>query len=404
MRHLIKCAFCTLFFAQGVCAAAQVHNTQSEELYLLTGTETNSGSDAYPVNLYKVDSQGKVALVRTIVQPNQGLFSIRDDQEGHLVIAYPHVVPTNVSVIDKRSPLSSHVSGVNPSGNTVISTAWSVAATDVGHTYVLLPFAKDDTPLDYAMSGVSLIKGAFQPLPAQPWSLYKDLRYDGQPGGGQFDAELQATLSSSEISLAIGGQLVQICAGPSSFTKEELNAPVSLVALSSRYVVFSFTRTRAEMETGSLKPRKVYVGDRVTGAWKQLEMTSDSPRIRMLGTWLAVIEEDWSPNNETNPGRDSERSSRTKDVPSTRDEYATFQGSNYKITGHLSLISLIDGTVMRINTGQEDSEIEAVHGDDVIYRVNDALMIANMRGTTVGPAHTIAKSDVIPEVHWVFFK
>ena len=71
--------------------------------------------------------------------------------------------------------------------------------------------------------------------------------------------------------------------------------------------------------------------------------------------------------------------------------------------GVLLLQNLEDGRKIRVGTGQEDSEILNVRGDEVLYRVNDTIYQAKIVGDKLQAASVLVEDVDVPEIHWVFW-
>jgi len=71
--------------------------------------------------------------------------------------------------------------------------------------------------------------------------------------------------------------------------------------------------------------------------------------------------------------------------------------------GVLVLQNLADGRKIRIETGQEDSEILTVDQEKVLYRVNDTIYQAHIVGEQLKDSTVVVKDEDVPEIHWVFW-
>ena len=61
---------------------------------------------------------------------------------------------------------------------------------------------------------------------------------------------------------------------------------------------------------------------------------------------------------------------------------------------NLELINLESGVVIQLNTGQSDSEILAVSGNDVLYRVSYQIFTASVTGGQLGKSVLVAEDDI----------
>jgi hypothetical protein len=122
----------------------------------------------------------------------------------------------------------------------------------------------------------------------------------------------------------------------------------------------------------------------------------------------------FNPDRKPSPGRENERGVEAfgpYEIAGSRGNpgnarFPLVQGqfdSDVFSPGVLVLQNLDDGRKIRIETGQEDSEILNVNGDIVVYRVNDSVYRASIAGDRLQGATVLAKDDDVPEVHWVFW-
>jgi hypothetical protein len=110
-----------------------------------------------------------------------------------------------------------------------------------------------------------------------------------------------------------------------------------------------------------------------------------------------------NPDHQPGPGRKSERSRETDRLPNVQEQYSIFAGKWVLAPGILVLQNLADGRKIRIETGQEDSEILRVEGETVLYRVNDTIYQAKIVGDQIKDAIVIVKDEDVPEIHWAFW-
>jgi hypothetical protein len=83
--------------------------------------------------------------------------------------------------------------------------------------------------------------------------------------------------------------------------------------------------------------------------------------------------------------------------------YAHGAGDENRIPGILVMQNLSDARKIRIETGQEDSEILWVGSDNVLYRVNDTIYQAKIAGDKLQDTTVVVKDEDVPEIHWVFW-
>ena len=181
-------------------------------------------------------------------------------------------------------------------------------------------------------------------------------------------------------------------------------AALGIIAASQDYLVVPKPRTREEMDS-STPPDFIegFVHVRSTGAWKRIRIEGNSSYSRLFGVWLATITQMWNPQHKVSPGRENERNRGNSLLPSVQTAYEEFRGRWNWSPGILALQNLADGRKIRIETGQEDSEILRVDGDVVLYRVNDTIYQARIEGEQLKDITVVVKDEDVPEIHWAFW-
>jgi hypothetical protein len=173
----------------------------------------------------------------------------------------------------------------------------------------------------------------------------------------------------------------------------------AIVATSTRWLVLD-----SHYQDKSLGPRVSFpVYDRVHGRWTSVDVEGNASSLRLFGEWVAVIVAIRNPEHKAGPGRENERSLPTDRLPSVQNEYAIFAGKWGFFPGVLTLQNLADGRKIRIETGQEDSEILRLENDIVLYRVNDTIYEAKIIGHQLKDSTVIVKDEDVPEIHWAFW-
>ena len=90
-------------------------------------------------------------------------------------------------------------------------------------------------------------------------------------------------------------------------------------------------------------------------------------------------------------------------LPATRRGHH-YWASYFYLPGELEFDNLADGRKLAIHTGQEDTEILDVRPDGlVLYRVDNQIFAARIRGDHMGPRVLVAADVDVPEVHWVMW-
>jgi len=145
----------------------------------------------------------------------------------------------------------------------------------------------------------------------------------------------------------------------------------------------------------------VFVHDRMANRWKAISVEGTLPTLRLFTPWLASAVR--MLGGGTSPGRENERDFTSDRLPNVQAAYAFASGGEGFTPGVLVLQNIEDGRKIRIETGQEDSEVLSVGGDTVLYRINDAIYKATIADNGLKDTSVMVKDDDVPEVHWVFY-
>ena len=239
------------------------------------------------------------------------------------------------------------------------------------------------------------------------WSDYAYLRHEGSAGGPNYVPDLIGSVAGDAITISFFGHSVVVDQLPPGLRGASGKIVPVILAASSDYFVFTPQYSRQDMNSGKLgESLHLYVHDRVNDRWDVTQSDGNAPTLRLFGAWLTTIVGTWSINHEQpNPGRENERpeEKKTDRLPPTQTLYRSFSGHNILLPGMLTLQNLADGRKIRIETGQEDSEILKVQGDVVLYRVNDTIYQARIDGDHLKDTTVIVKDEDVPEVHWAFW-
>jgi hypothetical protein len=200
------------------------------------------------------------------------------------------------------------------------------------------------------------------------------------------------------------GTLLCSTSSPPELRGRNEAAALGIIAASQDYLVVPKPRTREEMDSPP-PPDFIqgFVHVRSTGAWKRVRIEGNSSYSRLFGVWLATDVAKWNPGHAVSPGRKNERDQGSESLPRVRNGYESFRGRWNWSPGVLTLQNLADDRKIRIETGQEDSEILKVEDDLVLYRVNDTIYQARIDGDQLKDTTVIVKDEDVPEVHWAFW-
>lgn len=390
-------AFIVLLFA-----AASVFDASDppRDLYALAATPTPYSPETFPARLYRIKPDKTLELIRGVVSATDGVYSVSAGGDT-LSVAYPLPTPTSISIVHKSDPARVDNLQFNPKAMTVDGFKASLALVK-GETVQILPLIASRMPrkLDF-------VRAVLEPPGASPRVTsgsaddYGHILADGAAGGPEFGFSLIAETSGNDIVVDAGEAQGKVDILDPAVPIANRNIQVLIVAANDRFLIALQVRKPGEMSSAASTTIN-YVHNRKRGSWTAVDVPGNASSQRLFGDWLATIKQTWSPNNTTNPGRKEERGYGTPNLPNVQLQYAGFRGRNQVIPGVLILTNLDDGRRIAIETHMEDSEILDVDGDEVLYRVNDAIYQAEIKGTALGPATAVAKDEDVPEVHWVF--
>ena len=377
-------------------------------LYLLSGTSTeHSPGAAFPVRLYRVDVEKKLRPVRDVIPRTDGL-RVAYAWGGRIGIIHPAIVSTTISIVHEDKPMLADDVVFNPRGLFPDDTAIAVAEPRGYPVHFLIPLLED-------ASDPRRLRGVLAVISADPsqsgprvrlneWEEYATLRCEGAPGGPAIFPALVGQNVDGRLAISVYGHLVMLDELPSELRRRNEAAALGIIAASQDYLVVPKPRTREEM--GSPNPPDFvegFVHVRSTGAWKRIRIDGNSSSSRLFGVWLASDVAKWNPEHTESPGRENERDTGSGLLPSVRSGYQNFRGRWNWSPGVLTLQNLVDERKIRIETGQEDSEILRADGDVVLYRVNDTIYQARIEGDQLKDTSVVVKDEDVPEIHWAFW-
>lgn len=137
--------------------------------------------------------------------------------------------------------------------------------------------------------------------------------------------------------------------------------------------------------------------------WETLAIAGPPPIIKLIDNWIMGIQRE-EPNGRISPGHENRRSVGYKQEAPRPDIDATIKNSGSYYPGVLFLIETGSGKMITISTGEGDSEILYVRDNSTVYyRVNDRILSAPIRGSSIGPPTELARGNELRDVHWAFF-
>lgn len=79
-----------------------------------------------------------------------------------------------------------------------------------------------------------------------------------------------------------------------------------------------------------------------------------------------------------------------------------FEQTSLIFPGELILYNALSRAMIKIDTGEADSEVLLVTDGTVFYRVNDALYRCPLNGSALGEPVMLASGKEIVQAHWAF--
>jgi hypothetical protein len=405
-----------------------------------------------PARLYRRSAQGGLAVVVKIVPvpPSDpagltaGVDNVLGDGEGDLYVLWPAVSPKFITALRADRP-------ADP-----LTYAHGPAVHGVGFFLEEFPMAGSAAYGGSLLYGIrpararGLLAYLARPEPGgaavrrAPWSDFLDLHVGGTmggecgPNGGEEPGpSLRAQVNGQSVTLpGVAGagrtQRVVLAPAPASLPAGQRGVGrcwgrnVSVLGADRRWIVYSlvplahppatmnmyYPDARKTITCPSLGggqhvpgPVKAYVYDRARRKLRAVMLPTNrsAPDVRLYGDWLVTVVEVGAPHNTYHPGAANEREYGSLALPATRSNYEGW-ATYFYLPGELEFDNLADGRKLAIRTGQEDTEILDVRPDGlVLYRVDNQIFAARIRGNHMGPAVLVAADVDVPEVHWVLW-
>jgi hypothetical protein len=373
------------------------------QLYLLSATPTEHTDKTYPAELYRVTADRKLRAIREVVSRTDGVRLVQAWGNA-IFLLHPHIVSTSVTVLHTDAPQQVDDVIFNSSGSVVVSPWVAVAARTPTDLDLLVPLAPSEAtqqkPAVVCVSSAAI--EAEQRVRLGAWSEYAAVRREGREGGPGIVPYFVASVVSDRLTVTVFGHSFAVNAIPPFARGGTAKGAPAIVVSSKEWLVLD---VQYQHETSDSLPHytEMPVADRVRGQWKTVQIEGNASGSRLFGSWLATTVGMRNPDHKASPGRESERSEETDRLPNVQTLYAIFAGKWGWFPGVLTLQNLADGRKIRIETGQEDSEILRVEGDVLLYRVNDTIYHARIDGSQLKDTTVVVKDEDVPEIHWAFW-
>lgn len=378
------------------------------QLYLLSATPTEHTNKTYPVVLYRLSADKRLKVVREVVPQADGVRFVQAWGDAIFVI-HPHVISTAVTIVHTGEPMLADDVVFNPRG-LILADAWvAVAAPSASSVDELVPLITDASQPTHIKGTVASISsnptGTASRVRSDAWDEYAALRREGEPGGPtNIVPYLVGSTAGDNVAVSVFGHSIVIDTLPPSLRGATAKITPFIVAVNPEYNLLVVQPPAEDWSSGKLpNSTEMFVHDRARGRWKTIRIEGNTSARRLFGPWLATIVGMWNPDHKPSPGRDNERNQETDRLPNVQNQYAIFVGKWSWRPGVLVLQNLADGRKIRIETGQEDSEILRVEGDIVLYRINDTIYQAKIVGDQLRDPTVVVKDEDVPEIHWVFW-
>ncbi|MGI4829682.1 MAG: hypothetical protein ACRYFU_16020 [Janthinobacterium lividum] len=379
-----------LLFLSGATAQAQV---SSPDVYLLAAS---SGAAAPAAALYRLRQHKKLVPERTVTPGNGGNLRVIASEDT-LFVLHPDVSPNVVSVIHKNSPQQAEdlpltLPEVPVEEQMVVGRTAGNAATEL-----LIPLPGTTPGAAGVLFSIDAQPSASPRVQDASKTTFSMMDFEGHPASAFPETALVAWNQRGAITEARYPNLIYDAHAPANLQlNEKKGSPDSTaVVASSRHWLLLLAA-----EPATIPPRSdtaLYVHDRQQDRWSQLRVDgSSNSSMRLFGDWLAV-------RVELSSDRTGVQSSAVH-LPGKGHE-STDHLRNYSrsyFPGYLLLHNLHDGREVRVKTGVADSEVEAINGDSVTYRVGSSLLRGHIAGKNVVGSEVIAQDPAIVNVHWIF--
>ena len=409
IKSAARCLYsCVVFFPTlilGLVALGLPPHTPKDEqakLCLLAGTPTNYGDEGFPATLYSVGGNAKLKVLREVVSQKDGLYSVHQAADA-LFLAYPHITPITVSVVHVDDPLRQDEVLFNPQGLTSIQNREGLAERFPSGADELFPLALSST--GGKLIAVSNVQAPdAQRAATDRWGEYANLRVEGTPGGPSLATGPFGTVVGGSVKMTVFGHSMDVEEVPAVARDIKAGSIAWLMVMSKEYSVLALAEPASHDRRKSAGSDDVMFAHlRAKDQWKKITIEGSRSRLRIFGPWLAIIVGFENAEHKPGPGRQNERGSGNNRLPNLQVEYQNLVGRDSWLPGILTLQNLADGRKIRLETGQEDSEILRVDGDVLLYRINDAIYQARIVGDQLKDSTMIVKDEDVPEIHWAFW-
>jgi hypothetical protein len=402
-----------------VCLYARLVVQQSKELgtsrtsdisalYLVAATSESGERSGFPTTLYQVDKENrKLQTVRSLLSPDSdgredGYDAIRSSDTALSILSNSFEQIAFVHFDDPRRQDFATIPPLQEGSGILALFAVFALPRGLEAPDLLIPTTISASQGHKVFSVAENASGRLRVTPGSEED-YSSILYYGGHGGGEISLGPVAHASGGAILTGIEGN-IRIDGAPTVFAMQP-GVQELICAAEKKYLILTPLYILGTPEAKNMPDNAIlYVHDRSRDLWKKLSIVGNNPySIHFFEPWLAyssgkLMRPDGRP---AGPGHKNERSEEVPGLlPNLQEEYSRLP---IYYPGVLVLQNVEDGRTIRIDTGQEDSEILFVTDNDVLYRVNDTVYQARIDGNSLENSTQIVKGDDVPEIHWAFY-
>lgn len=261
------------------------------------------------------------------------------------------------------------------------------------------------------------------------WAAFKFLQFSGENGGPFQLRPPVAGIDGEKLVMPFGTPSAPVVLAqlpPQARASLKLRRRVSILASTDQYLVIWIQPPAIGAASGTPGVRQlpgvqrppphqapvgVLVLDKRTGRWQPLQLpttvsTQTNVPVRLFGDWLVTTVMAWSPpvSGAASPNTGGLTEQKSPMYSAGTDIAAAYNRRflHIHIPGKLALWNLADGRKLTLKTGRQDSEVLLIEGDEVLYRINNAIYSAKISGDHIGPPALVVKSPAVVNIHWAF--
>ena len=372
----------------GLSVSVNVY-AQEQKMFAVAGSPLNLFTEDFPVVLYEIGGSELLEIDRPAEQQDK-VFFVRPYHTHGLVLvgSEPESGSIQLTVVDIDDIEEKATFKVDVCESCIHAFSHLLQMPDDQLIYAFVISEVVQGTANLHVEGVILESGTHVPL------TLADLKYAvnfGNPGGNVDGGdELRSIYSNGKD--AVFGYSQQL---PLSWTlPEELTLkPEDTIFQIVNNSEVRLISTPTLAASGSSDRTTLYVYDKSTQEWAPIAVDGNLLRVRGFGEWIATEE----------AYRDSELSNITFNFSPS-----TFLAAEEKIgysqmrqTGRLYLYNVSSKVLIEHMTGNPDSEVLLIDGDDIYIRVGDELRKGELAGSQLVGQEVLVKAPEVLDIHWL---